>query len=142
MQNKVLINIDVPDIEQAINFYTSAFNLEVGRRFDSQFVEIIGLPAPIYLLENKEGSFPFPHASTGRTYSRHWSPIHLDFVVDSIEESRKKALAAGAKSESAIKSEPYGKLATFSDPFGHGFCLIEFEGQGYEELRKGTKEEM
>jgi catechol 2,3-dioxygenase-like lactoylglutathione lyase family enzyme len=29
----VLINVDVPDLERAIAFYTNAFGLAVGRRF-------------------------------------------------------------------------------------------------------------
>jgi hypothetical protein len=26
--------------------------------------------------------------------------------------------------------------AALADPFGHGFCLIEFAGRGYDELRR------
>jgi len=25
-------------------------------------------------------------------------------------------------------------LALMADPFGHGFCLLQFVGQGYDEL--------
>ena len=28
----------------------------------------------------------------------------------------------------------YGKLAMFADPFGHGFCLIEFNAEGYDAI--------
>jgi hypothetical protein len=31
---KILINIDVPDLTQALRFYTAAFDLIPGRRFD------------------------------------------------------------------------------------------------------------
>jgi hypothetical protein len=29
---------------------------------------------------------------------------------------------------------PYGRLAMFADPFGHGFCLIEFNEAGYDAI--------
>lgn len=66
----ILINIDVPDIEKAVAFYTSALPLRVGRRFDSEFVELIGLPSPIYLLEKKSGTFPFPGSKQTRSYEQ------------------------------------------------------------------------
>jgi hypothetical protein len=28
----------------------------------------------------------------------------------------------------------YGRLALLHDPFGHGLCLLPFEGKGYDEL--------
>ncbi|HEY6880501.1 MAG TPA: VOC family protein [Polyangiales bacterium] len=128
-----LVNIDVPDLEAATRFYTQAFALRVGRRFAEPWVELIGGNAPIYLLETKPGSEAAPHASR-RTYERHWTPVHLDFVVPEIDTAVQSALDAGAKLESAPVELPYGKLAVLSDPFGHGFCLIEFNGQGYDAL--------
>ena len=35
---KLLLNIDVPDIETALRFYTTAFDLKVGRSFGADFV--------------------------------------------------------------------------------------------------------
>ncbi|MNY75304.1 hypothetical protein D3C86_2145520 [compost metagenome] len=46
----------------------------------------------------------------------------------------KKAQAAGAKVEQEICQAAYGKIAMLSDPFGNGFCLIQFEGRGYDEI--------
>jgi hypothetical protein len=46
----------------------------------------------------------------------------------------KRAEAAGAVLESPVKSANWGKLALMADPFGHGFCLIEFVGRGYDEI--------
>ena len=36
--------------------------------------------------------------------------------------------------ERPVKVAAWGKLALFADPFGHGFCLIEFLGRGYDEI--------
>lgn len=130
----LLVNIDVPDLSQGEKFYVEAFDLKVGRRLGEGFVELLGLEAPIYLLETKTGSSPFPGANTARNFERHWSPVHFDLTVPDLEHATMRVLAAGAKRESGPRQTPYGKISTFSDPFGHGFCLIQFEGRGYDEI--------
>jgi Glyoxalase-like domain len=65
---------------------------------------------------------------------RIWTPVHLDFVVEEIESAVQGALAAGAQLEAAISTAKWGKLALMADPFGHGFCFIEFLGHGYDEI--------
>jgi predicted enzyme related to lactoylglutathione lyase len=131
---RVLINLDVDDIERAVAFYTQAFELRVGRRFDDGFVELLGAEAPIYLLRKPTGSAPFAGAPQPRAYTRHWSPVHLDFVVPDLDAALARALAAGAVLEAAPRQEAYGRLALLHDPFGHGFCLLQFQGKGYDEL--------
>lgn len=129
-----ILNIDVPDVDAGIAFYTAAFNLEVGRRFDRSFVELIGGETKIYLLEKQAGSSIGPSGGDVRRYERHWSPIHPDFIVDDMDDAIARVVGAGATRESATCQAPYGKLAMFADPFGHGFCLIEFNAQGYDAL--------
>src|SRR5689334_14948310 len=97
---KLLINLDVDDIEGAVRFYTQAFELRVGRRFDTEFVELLGAEAPIYLLGKGSGSPPFTGALVGRTYARHWTPLHLDFVVDDLRDALSRVVALGATVES------------------------------------------
>ena len=131
---RVLLNLDVDDIERAIQFYTQALALHVGRRFDSGFVELLGAEAPLYLLLKSSGSAPFEGAPRMRDYARHWTPLHLDFVVADLDSALARALAAGAVLEAAPSQHAYGRLALLHDPFGHGFCLLQFQGKGYDEL--------
>jgi predicted enzyme related to lactoylglutathione lyase len=131
---RVLLNLDVDDIERAITFYTAAFELRVGRRFDNGFVELLGAEAPLYLLLKIAGTPPFEGAEQPRSYARHWTPLHLDFVVNDLDASVSRALAAGAVLEAAPNQHAYGRLALLHDPFGHGFCLLQFQGNGYDEL--------
>ena len=131
---RILLNLDVDDIERAVTFYTRALELRVGRRFDSGFVELLGAEAPLYLLSKAGGSAPFARAEQTRSYARHWTPLHLDFVVDDLESALARAVAAGAVLEEAPSQHAYGRLALLHDPFGHGFCLLQFEGKGYDEL--------
>ena len=128
----LLLNIDVPDIAAGERFYTAALGLRVGRRFGPDFVELVGSDAPIYLLRKDAGTTIGPAGGDRRRYERHWSPIHPDFVVDDMDAAVGRALAAGAVQEGATCDAPYGRLAMFADPFGHGFCLIEFNAEGYD----------
>jgi predicted enzyme related to lactoylglutathione lyase len=130
----LLINIDVPDLERAIAFYTRAFGLQLGRRLGHDFAELIGAPSPIYLLQQRAGTSPNPGGSVERSYARHWTPLHLDFVVEDIDAAVTRALAAGATAESEITDHAYGKLALLADPFGHGVCLLQFNAQGYDAI--------
>ena len=45
-----------------------------------------------------------------------------------------RAVDAGAIQEGATVDAPYGTLAMFGDPFGHGFCLIQFNARGYDAI--------
>jgi predicted enzyme related to lactoylglutathione lyase len=131
----LLVNIDVDDLDRATRFYTSAFALQVGRRFGAGGVELLGSSAPIYLLAKPAGSASSPSAaSMRRDYARHWTPVHLDFVVDDIDAAVQRALGAGAHLEAPVSLSPWGKLALMGDPFGHGFCLLQFVGRGYDEI--------
>jgi predicted enzyme related to lactoylglutathione lyase len=130
----ILVNIDVPEVEAAIAFYTRAFDLKLGRRLGGDFAELLGAPAPIYLLQQSAGTRPHTGAAGGRVYSRHWTPVHLDFAVQDIDAALARALAAGARQESAIEAHAYGRLVLLADPFGHGACLLQFNEQGYDAI--------
>jgi predicted enzyme related to lactoylglutathione lyase len=128
----VLINIDVPDLDTAVTFYTAAFGLTLGRRFGADAVELTGWPSPVYLLRKDTGSIGA--GTQPRAYERHWTPVHLDVVVDDIDAALARAVKAGAVLEHDVQTAPYGKIAMLADPFGHGLCLIEFLGRGYDEI--------
>ena len=130
----LLVNLDVDDLEKAIRFYGSAFGLKMGRRFGASGVEMLGSSAPIYLLVKASGTPASATAAHCRSYERHWTPVHLDFVVDEIESSVRQAASAGATLEKPISIHKWGKLARMVDPFGHGFCFVQFLGRGYDEI--------
>jgi predicted enzyme related to lactoylglutathione lyase len=129
----LLANIDVDDLERGVGFYTRAFDLTIGRRFGDQAVELLGGTSPIYLLLKAAGS-PAHAAGGSRDYRRHWSPVHLDFVVASLEAALARALAAGAVAESPVQSAAWGRMVQLADPFGHGLCLLELSAAGYDAI--------
>jgi catechol 2,3-dioxygenase-like lactoylglutathione lyase family enzyme len=129
----LLINIDVDDLQKGERFYCEGLGLRVGRRFDG-WVELAGAASPIYLLPKPAGSAVSPVADEKRDYGRHWTPVHLDFVVADVDEAVKRAVGAGATLERDVAAHAYGKLALLADPFGNGFCLLQFTGRGYDEI--------
>ena len=129
----LLVNIDVDDLEKATRFYCDGLGLTVGRRFDG-WTELVGAAAPIYLLPKAAGTPVSPAANGKRDYGRHWTPVHLDFVVHDIRAAVKRALTAGATLEVDAKAHAYGELAMLADPWGNGFCLLQFVGRGYDEI--------
>jgi len=117
-----ILNLDVDDLERGIAFYEQGLGLRLGRRLlDGAVAEMVGGPCPIQL-----------QAKPGRDYRRHWTPLHLDFVVDDLDAAMARAEAAGARGEGEAESYAWGRIATYGDPFGHGFCLIQLSARGYE----------
>lgn len=139
---QTLINIDVDDLDRAVAFYERAVGLRPGRRFFGDTVaQMLGAGSPIYLVSKPNGSVALPQSSLTREYRRHWTPVHLDFVVKDIESAVHTALAAGATLEGEISAFNWGRLATMGDPFGHGFCLVQFVGRGYDEAASAAVDE-
>jgi catechol 2,3-dioxygenase-like lactoylglutathione lyase family enzyme len=129
---QLLINIDVPDLPAAERLYTEVFGLTAGRRFGDGGVELLGAQAPIYLLQNPAGTVAA--AGARRDYDRHWTPLHLDAVVDQLEPALEHALRAGMVQESELREANWGRLVRLADPWGHGWCLVQFVSRGYDEI--------
>jgi lactoylglutathione lyase len=134
MSMTLLANIDVDDLVRAEAFYVQALALKAGRRFGDDGVELLGASAPIYLLRKAAGSAAGDATMQTRDYRRHWTPVHLDFVVPDLAAALTRAQAAGAVLEGAVRTANWGRIATLADPFGHGLCLIEFLNRGYDEI--------
>jgi predicted enzyme related to lactoylglutathione lyase len=134
MAPSILANIDVEDLAKAVDFYCSALALTVGRRFGDSAVELLGATSPIYLLQKEAGTLASISSSSRREYERHWTPVHLDFVVPRVDRAVAQAQDAGARLEGEVREHVWGRIAVMADPFGHGFCLIEFVGRGYDEI--------
>jgi len=130
----LLVNIDVDDLARAVDFYQTAFGLRVGRRFGVAGLELLGGSSPIYLLVKASGTTPAKTTRDRRTYARHWTPVHLDFVVDDIDAAVLRAQADGATLEEPVTTQQWGRLALMADPFGHGFCFVQFLGRGYDAI--------
>jgi predicted enzyme related to lactoylglutathione lyase len=132
---RLLINVDVDDLGRAEAFYCAAFGLVAGRRFGGDGVELLGGAAPLYLLRHAAGTVGA--ANQARDYHRHWTPVHLDWVVDTLAEldaAVARSVAAGASLERPRQTHAWGTIAGLADPFGHGFCVLAFSARGYDAI--------
>src|SRR5262245_16711218 len=135
MHMKLQINIDVDDLERGIAFYQNALGFTLRRRlFDGTVAEMTGASSSVYLLTRPSGSSASPNVAAPRDYRRHWTPVHADFEVEDIEAAVQRALSCGAKLEGGIQTFTWGRIAMMSDPFGHGFCILQFVGAGYDNV--------
>lgn len=121
----VSISVDVPSLADGIRFYTHAFGFEVSNAPVPGVVVLKARNTNLCLLEKKAGTRPSPHPTETRHYDRHWTPVHLDIHVNDLNSALARALEAGAKKEQVFQNAEHGSAAFCSDPFGHGFCLIQ-----------------
>jgi predicted enzyme related to lactoylglutathione lyase len=128
----ILLNIDVPDLAVAERFYVDAFGLAVGRRLGADVLELLGWPVPLYLLRKEPGTIGA--GGQARSYERHWTPVHIDVVVADLDAATLQAARAGAEVEHGPQDAAFGRMTRLADPFGNGFCLIEFSARGYDAL--------
>jgi predicted enzyme related to lactoylglutathione lyase len=101
------------------------------RLFDDSVAEMFGASATLYLLQKAAGSQATTAGADVRRYRRHWTPVHLDFRVDDIDAAVARARTAGAVVETEATSYPWGRMAVLSDPFGNGFCFLEYQGDHF-----------
>jgi predicted enzyme related to lactoylglutathione lyase len=133
MTARVLINIDVPELAPAIRFYTAALGLTHTRTLDDDVAELQGAAATIYLLRKAAGTTAVKSPPIARDFERHWTPVHFDLVVDDVDAAAAHAIAAGARQETGHVDWKGSRCVSFGDPFGHGFCFIQFERGTYDD---------
>lgn len=117
------ISIDVPNLAQAVAFYTDALDCKTVREGKRISVVAAG-GVDIYLLQKEPGTSPIADKSVSRTFDRHWTPVHLDFATSDVDASVQRVLKAGGVHEGGEKGEN-SAIAYCADPFGNGFCLIK-----------------
>jgi uncharacterized glyoxalase superfamily protein PhnB len=118
------ICIDVDDMPRAVAFYTDGVGLRVGRRVGDEFVELLGAGSPIDLLLQHAGTSPVAGHAAVRSYARHWTPVHLDVVVENIDTAVARLVEHGASLEMPPTDRAWGRIAGLADPFGHGLDLL------------------
>jgi predicted enzyme related to lactoylglutathione lyase len=124
--------VEVTEAAQGIQFYCEGLGLTVKRRLSPRWIELAGANVPIFLLANRPASADLGRVTAARNFERHWTPVHLDFIVTDLDRVVSRLTALGGSLDREIKTREYGRIANMADPFGNGFDLIEFSGSGYD----------
>jgi predicted enzyme related to lactoylglutathione lyase len=133
----VHVYVEVADLERGIAFYCGALDLTLKRRLRPGWVELAGADVPVFLLGDRTPTVNLGSRTVPRSFDRHWTPVHLDFIVSDLERSVERCRGHGASLECEIQVREWGRMANMADPFGNGFDLIEMGPRGYDAVQTG-----
>jgi predicted enzyme related to lactoylglutathione lyase len=121
---KISVSIDVSDLKQGEAFYVEALGCEKVRDQGADMVVLSTANCDIYLQEKQAGTQPFESGEKAkRDYKCHWTPVHLDFLAENIDEIVNRVVQSGGSHEGGDSGD-WGSIAYCADPFGNGFCVI------------------
>lgn len=126
MQDLHAVTLVVPDYDPAIAFYVGTLGFD--------------LVEDIALSENKRWVLVAPQGGTGKLLlAKADSPAQRAVIgtqtggrvgfflkTDNFARDHAAYLAAGVRFEEDPRTEPYGTVAVFQDPFGNRWDLIQF----------------
>lgn len=120
MSNQVcVIGIYVPDLNEAIDFYTNTLGFEVNKQYGPKIVTLVHGDLPIVLEENENAIY---------NRDKNASGIALALRTENIYETAK---SLKEKNVTFIVEEPTncppGKFISFKDPFGNLLEYLQFE---------------
>ena len=110
------ICIDVDDVGRAVRFYGDGIGLTVVKQ-EADWAQLRVGEQTIWIMKSAAG----PSGAISRDYRRHWTPVHLDFHVDDIDQTVERAIAAGG----TLEARPKSSLANLCDPSGNGVDLVQ-----------------
>lgn len=123
--SKISVCIDVSEMDKAIQFYTKVFCCELVKKEDKYSeLKVDGLT--MYLGLSEAGTNPLIAGKAVRNYERHWTPVHLDVAVENLTQCISLVEELGGITEGE-KSGDWGSIAFCSDPFGNGFCMMQYK---------------
>src|ERR1700730_12140851 len=120
--------IEVTELPNGIKFYCDGLGLTLKRRWTPPGVDLAGATLPIYLLANRPTLADLGSKQAIRSYERHWTPVHLDFIVEDLDQMVAHLMALGAALDRDIKIREYGRIANMADR--HYLQLVEADVPG------------
>ena len=119
MSQVCVISIYVPNLKEAVDFYSSVLGFEVSKQYGSTIVSLVHVGLPIVLEKSDEVSINSASNPSGVVLGLRTEDIDetvrslkehsVDFVVDKPTEC------------------PAGKFVSFRDPFGNILEYLQFD---------------
>lgn len=119
---RITVCIDVSDLARATAFYCDALGCNL-RRSKATHNTLDADGTTVHLALKEEGTLATPFPGTERTYTRHWTPVHVDFAVEDVDAIAAEVERLGGRVEETKRGQ-WGEAAFCADPFGNGFCLL------------------
>ncbi|MEK5442303.1 MULTISPECIES: VOC family protein [unclassified Fredinandcohnia] len=119
MSQVCVIGIYVPNIQEAIDFYTIVLGFEVNKKYGPKIVTLVQGDLPIVLEESEEASYINNPKPSGVVLGLKTEDIH--HTVDLLKEHKVDFIV-----EEPTKCPP-GKYISFRDPFGNVLEYLQFD---------------
>ncbi|MFC5605053.1 VOC family protein [Sporosarcina koreensis] len=117
MTQVCVIGIHVPDMQEAIEFYTGVLGFEVNKEYGPKIVTLVHGELPIVLEESENAGY---HVGS--------SGVVLTLKTDDIHQSLSKLKEKGVELIIAEPADcPPGKYISFKDPFGNVWEYLQFD---------------
>lgn len=119
-----MVTLLVPEYDAGIAFYRDVLGFDLIEdtvMSDTKRWVVVGSDHGMRLLLAK-ATTPEQHAAIGNSAGDR---VAFFLHTDDFDAAFTRYTAAGAKFESPPRSEPYGKVAVFRDPYGNRWDLIE-----------------
>lgn len=125
MQRLALLSLLVPDYDAGIDFFVNALGWELLEDSDhgdgKRWVRVAPAGAQTQFLLAKAVGAQRDHIGK-QGGGRVW----LFLETDDFASDHARMVASGVHFEEAPRTEPYGTVAVFQDPFGNRWDLIQF----------------
>ncbi len=121
---RIMVDVLVPDVAAAVEFYRHAFGAEPGAP-DGSDTACLDLGEVTLRVVQEAG--PVPHASDAGFYKKGRS-VRLELRSDDVQQLLDRAVAAGAALRGRTPRAESGEPPTYAhilDPFGHLWALAQ-----------------
>lgn len=118
MSQVCVISIYVPNMQEAIDFYTKVLNFEVNKQYGPKIVTLVNGDLPLVLEESDK----VPYKT-----DNHPSGVVLALKTDDIEQTLQQLKDAKVDFLVGVPTDcPPGKFISFRDPFGNVIEFLQF----------------
>lgn len=119
MSQVCVIGIYVPNIQEAIHFYTTVLGFEVNKQYGPKIVTLVHGDLPIVLEESEKSSYNQDSYTPGVVLALKTEDIN--HTVEKLKEHNVQFIM-----EDPTVCPP-GKFISFKDPFGNVLEYIQFD---------------
>lgn len=119
MSQVCVIGIYVPNIQEAIDFYTTVLGFEVNKKYGPKIVTLVHGDLPIVLEESEKATYIENTTTSGVVLGLKTEDIY--HTVDQLKEHKVDFIV-----DEPTKCPP-GKYISFRDPFGNVLEYLQFD---------------